>query len=113
MQLILSAVAAFCFALGGVFMKQADGIRHASAAFVFLFLFASGAVLQSEAMRGAGLALTCVLVLGLEAATAVGCRWFRSLAAYRLYSMIKGVSQACSSLCPRLPPSVLPWAVFS
>jgi multidrug transporter EmrE-like cation transporter len=72
MQLTLSAIAAFCFALGGVFMKQADGVRHASAAFVFLFLFASGAVLQSEAMRGAGLALTYVLVLGLEAAIAVG-----------------------------------------
>jgi multidrug transporter EmrE-like cation transporter len=76
MHLTLSAIAALCFVVGGVFMKQADGVRQASATAAFLVLFAAGAAVQSEAMRGTGLALTYVLVLGLEAAIAVAAGVF-------------------------------------
>jgi multidrug transporter EmrE-like cation transporter len=69
--LVLATLAASCFTLGGVFMKQADGLRHAGPATGFLVLFALGAVVQSQAMRGAELAVTYVIVLGLEAALAV------------------------------------------
>ena len=52
-------------------MKHADGLRHAGATAGFLALFALGAIVQSEAMRGEGLAVTYVIVLGLEAAFAM------------------------------------------
>jgi multidrug transporter EmrE-like cation transporter len=70
-QLTLASLAALCFTLGGVCMKRADGLQHASPTVLFLALFAAGAALQSQAMRGAGLARTYIIVLGLEAALAV------------------------------------------
>ncbi|MGE0592409.1 MAG: hypothetical protein AB7G23_09410 [Vicinamibacterales bacterium] len=71
-MLALAAAAALCFSLGGLFMKQADGLRLLAPGVAFLLLFALGAVLQSYAMRGTGLAVTYVMVLGLEAAIATG-----------------------------------------
>lgn len=70
--MLLAAVAALSFTIGGVFMKYADGIRNVSAAALFLALFAFGAVVQSHAMRGADLGATYIVVLGLEAAFAFG-----------------------------------------
>lgn len=70
--MLLGLLAALCFTIGGLFMKSADGVRHLAPAVGFLLLFGAGAVLQSYAMRGAGMAVTYVLVLGLEAALAVG-----------------------------------------
>ena len=64
-------MAAFCFTVGGVFMKRADGLQHASATLLFLLLFSAGAAMQSQAMRGAELASTYIVVLGLEAAFAL------------------------------------------
>jgi multidrug transporter EmrE-like cation transporter len=72
MLLLLGLLAALCFTTGGLFMKYADGLRQLPPALAFLLLFGLGAVLQSHAMRGTGMAVTYVLVLGLEAALAVG-----------------------------------------
>ena len=69
--LLLASVAALCFTVGGAFMKKADGLQHAGPTVVFLLLFAAGAVALSHSMRGAELATTYIIVLGLEAAMAV------------------------------------------
>ncbi|MGE5243724.1 MAG: DMT family transporter [Betaproteobacteria bacterium] len=71
MQLVLASLAAFCFTLGGVFMKHAEGLRNATPTALFLLLFGVGAAVQSLAMRGAELTTTYLIVLGLEAALAV------------------------------------------
>ena len=67
MPLLLPALAALAFTLGGVCMKAADGFRHPWPTAGYLLLFAAGALLQSEAMRRAELGTTYILVLGLEA----------------------------------------------
>jgi len=72
MTLTLPTLAALAFTLGGVFMKSADGVRHPAPTAGFLLFFAAGAVLQSQAMRGAELGATYILVLGLEAMLAFG-----------------------------------------
>ena len=71
MHLVLASIAALCFTVGGIFMKHADGLRNTSATALFLLLFAFGAVIQSQAMRGAELGATYIVVLGLEAALAL------------------------------------------
>lgn len=70
MYLLLASLAALAFTTGGIFMKQADGLRHALPIAGFLGLFGVGAALQSQAMQGADLGATYILVLGLEAALA-------------------------------------------
>ncbi len=70
MHLLLAALAALAFTTGGLFMKQADGLRHAWPIATFVVLFGVGAAVQSLAMRGAELGATYVLVLGLEAGLA-------------------------------------------
>jgi len=72
MQLMLASLAALAFTVGGIFMKYADGLRNAPASVLFLVMFVFGAALQSQAMRGAELGPTYILVLGLEAAFAFG-----------------------------------------
>ncbi len=72
MHLTLAILAAVAFTVGGVLMKHADGIRHVLPVAGFIALFGCGAVLQSQAMRGAELGATYILVLGLEAALAFG-----------------------------------------
>jgi quaternary ammonium compound-resistance protein SugE len=72
MQLMLAVLAAFAFTIGGIFMKYADGLRNVWPCVVFLLMFGFGAVLQSQAMRGAELGPIYILVLGLEAALAFG-----------------------------------------
>ena len=76
MHVMFCVLSALCFTTGGLFMKYADGFRHAPAGIAFLLLFGVGAVLQSYAMRNEGLAVTYVLVLGLEAAFAVAIGLF-------------------------------------
>ena len=71
MQLVLSSVAALSFTVGGIFMKHANGLQNAPAAALFLLLFAFGAAIQSQAMRGAELGATYIVVLGLEATFAL------------------------------------------
>jgi multidrug transporter EmrE-like cation transporter len=72
MHLVLAAAAALAFTLGGVCMKYADGLRQALPALGFIGLFATGAVLQSYALRDTALGTTYILVLGLEAVLACG-----------------------------------------
>lgn len=69
--LLLASIAAACFTIGGVFMKRADGLAHATPTALFLMLFALGAVMLSQSMRGGELGTTYIIVLGLEAAFAV------------------------------------------
>ncbi len=71
MHLVLASLAAVSFTVGGIFMKRADGVQNAAAAAAFLLLFAIGAVIQSQAMRGTELGATYIVVLGLEAALAL------------------------------------------
>jgi multidrug transporter EmrE-like cation transporter len=70
-MILLGLLAALCFTTGGLFMKHADGFRQLAPGLAFLLLFGVGAVLQSHAMRGNGMAVTYVVVLGLEAALAL------------------------------------------
>lgn len=68
--MLLAILAAFAFSVGGVAMKYADGVRVRAFVAAYVALFAFGAVLQAQAMRGAGLGVTYILVLGLEAVLA-------------------------------------------
>jgi len=70
-QLVFASMAAVCFTVGGVFMKRAEGLEHAQPTALFLVLFGVGAALLSQSMRGAELATTYIIVLGLEAAFAL------------------------------------------
>jgi quaternary ammonium compound-resistance protein SugE len=70
MQMTLAILAAMAFAVGGILMKSADGLRQPLSVLGFIALFAAGASLQSLAMRSAELGATYILVLGLEAALA-------------------------------------------
>jgi len=72
MEILLAFLAALAFTIGGVFMKHADGVRYAGPAAAYVALFALGAMLQSQAMKGKELGTTYILVLGLEAALAFG-----------------------------------------
>jgi quaternary ammonium compound-resistance protein SugE len=72
MRFALPVLAALAFAVGGVFMKGADGVRHPWPVTAFVALFSVGAALQSLAMRGEELGVTYILVLGLEALLAFG-----------------------------------------
>jgi multidrug transporter EmrE-like cation transporter len=71
MHLTLASLAALLFTVGGIFMKRADGLQHAAPVMTFMLLFAAGAALQSQAMRGSELGATYIIVLGLEAVLAV------------------------------------------
>jgi multidrug transporter EmrE-like cation transporter len=72
MYLALAILSAVAFTAGDVFMKHSDGLtRLAPTLFVYLF-FAGGASLQARAMQSAELSVTSVIVVGLEAALAVG-----------------------------------------
>lgn len=71
--LVLSAAASFT--VGGIFMKLADGVRDKSAIAALLVCFATGAILQSLAMRGEDLGVTYIVVLGVEAALAFLFGW--------------------------------------
>ena len=72
MYLILALLSALAFTAGDVFMKHSDGLtRLAPSLLVYLF-FAGGASFQARAMRGAELSVTSIVVMGLEAALAIG-----------------------------------------
>jgi multidrug transporter EmrE-like cation transporter len=71
MSLLLLASAAVLYAVGGLFMKQSDGITRVLPSVAFLLLFAAGAALQALGMRRADMGPSYILVLGLEAIAAV------------------------------------------
>lgn len=71
MSLLLLASAAVLYAVGGLFMKQSDGVTRLLPTVAFVGLFVAGAVLQAVGMRRADMGVSYVLVLGCEAVTAV------------------------------------------
>ena len=77
MTLFLSLLAAGAYAVGGLFMRKAEGFAHALPAAVVFGCFGVGAALQILAMRRSELGVNYVLVLGLEAALALllGIGW--------------------------------------
>lgn len=72
MYTFLVVTAAVSYTVGGLFMKLADGFVRPGPSFLVFAFFAFGAALQTLAMRGSQLSVTYVVVLGLEAALAVG-----------------------------------------
>jgi multidrug transporter EmrE-like cation transporter len=68
---VLPFSAAACFAVGGIFMKFAEGVSRPLPTLAYLSLFALGAVLQAQALRRADLGVVYIVVLGLEAVLAL------------------------------------------
>lgn len=77
MNLLLSALAAGAYTVGGVFMRKADGFAHTLPASLVFACFGVGATLQTLAMRHSEVSINYVLVLGLEAGLALlfGTAW--------------------------------------
>ena len=77
MNLLLSLLAASAYAVGGLFMRKAEGFAHALPAAMVFGCFCGGAALQTLAMRRSELSINYILVLGLEAALALvlGIGW--------------------------------------
>jgi small multidrug resistance pump len=74
--MFLLVVAAISFSIGGYFMKLSDGLTHSLPTALVLGLFCLGALLQTLAMRHTEMTNTYILVLGLEAITALGLGLF-------------------------------------
>lgn len=71
MALFLLVAASLAYAVGGLFMKQSDGLTHLGPTVAFLTLFAGGASLQALGMRQGDMGVSYVFVLGVEAVVAV------------------------------------------
>jgi len=71
MALLMLVLASVAYAVGGLFMKQSDGVTRLLPTLAFLILFAGGAALQALAMRHAEMGVSYVFVLGVEAVVAV------------------------------------------
>jgi quaternary ammonium compound-resistance protein SugE len=67
-QLLLASAA---YAIGGLFMKQSEGLSQLRPTITFLALFMSGATVQALGMRHADLGPSYIFVLGVEALLAV------------------------------------------
>ena len=68
---ILTGLAALCFAIGGYFTKLSQGLSAWRPTAMMFALFLTGSALQAVAMRNESMAVTYVVVLGLEAVTAL------------------------------------------
>jgi multidrug transporter EmrE-like cation transporter len=77
MNLLLSALAAGSYTVGGLFMRKAEGFAHALPTVMVFVCFGVGAALQTLAMRRSELSVTYIVVLGLEAGLALllGVAW--------------------------------------
>jgi multidrug transporter EmrE-like cation transporter len=71
MGLLYVILAAFCFALGGLFMKYSVGVTRVVPTVIFAALFVAGAVLQAKAMERTDMGPVYIAVLGLEAVAAI------------------------------------------
>ncbi len=60
-------MAAVFFTVGGIFMKLSDGLTRLGPTLVVFALFVAGASLQTVAMKREDLAVTYLIVVGLEA----------------------------------------------
>lgn len=72
MALVLLVAASVAYAVGGLFMKQSDGLTHVLPTVAFLLLFGAGAALQALGMKDSDMGVSYVFVLGVEAVAAVG-----------------------------------------
>ena len=66
----LTCLAALSFSIGGYFMKLSAGLTQLRPTVLVFLFFALGAGLQTLAMRDHQMAVTYIIVLGLEAITA-------------------------------------------
>jgi multidrug transporter EmrE-like cation transporter len=66
----LTCLAALSFSIGGYFMKLSAGLTQFRPTMLVFTFFAIGAGLQTLAMRGQQMAVTYIVVLGLEAVAA-------------------------------------------
>lgn len=71
MNIFLLVSAALSYSVGGYFMKLSDGLARPGPTALVLGLFCVGAILQTIAMRHGELSVTYIIVLGLEAITAL------------------------------------------
>lgn len=71
MNTILLITAAFSYSVGGYFMKLSDGLTKGGPTVLVFSLFCLGALLQTIAMRQGEMSVSYILVLGLEAITAL------------------------------------------
>jgi len=62
----LAGLAALCFAIGGYFTKLSQGLSAWRPTAIMFALFLTGSALQAVAMRNESMAVTYVVVLGLE-----------------------------------------------
>lgn len=76
MHLPMAIGAAIAFAIGGVFMKASNGFSQPVPSLLVYVLFLLGASFQILATRDAGMGITYILVLGLEAILAVFLSFF-------------------------------------
>lgn len=70
MAIAWAVLAALVFTAGGYFTKLSEGLTRAAPAATMFALFLAGAALQAIAMRARPMAVTYVMVLGLEAMAA-------------------------------------------
>jgi hypothetical protein len=71
----LTGLAALSFSLGGYFMKLSAGLTHLRPTLLMFGFFPQGRLLQTVAMRGEQMAITCIVVLGFEAITPSCSAW--------------------------------------
>lgn len=64
--MVMVTMAAIFFTVGGIFMKLSDGLTRAGPTLVVLALFVAGASLQTIAMKREDLAVTYLIVVGIE-----------------------------------------------
>ena len=64
--MVMVVVAAIFFTVGGIFMKLSDGLTRVWPTLVVFALFVAGASLQTIAMKREDLAVTYLIVVGLE-----------------------------------------------
>jgi len=68
---LLLVVAALSYSVGGYYMKLSEGLTRGAPTALVLALFGLGALLQTVAMRHGSMSITYIIVLGIEAITAV------------------------------------------
>jgi multidrug transporter EmrE-like cation transporter len=67
---LLAVLAALSFSVGGYFMKLSAGLTQLRPTLMVFGCFALGVCCQTVAMRGEEMAVTYIVILGLEAITA-------------------------------------------
>lgn len=71
LNIFLLLTAALSYSVGGYFMKLSEGFTRSGPSLIVLALFCLGATLQMIAMRQSEMSTTYIIVLGIEAVTAL------------------------------------------